>query len=95
MELTRPDLELQLSNSNMSPFLAIGLIVAKILLKGKNCLVGFNVLNRLQIEETEIGLKIPIELKEKSIEEIVKLLLEQNLSEEEIISKLKLIESTS
>jgi hypothetical protein len=95
MDLTRSELELQLAKNNMSPFLAIGLIVGNILLKNKNCLVGFNVLNRLQIEDTEIGLKIPIELKEKSLEEKIKLLLDQNLSEEDIIAKLKLIESMS
>jgi len=79
-----------LESGDMTPILAIGTIVTKELLEYKKCLVGFNLLGELQINNTTEELGVPVEFKNMDQITLAKKLVAMNLPDELII---KIMES--
>jgi len=89
-KLTIEVLEQALESGDFTPILAIGTIITKELLEHKKCLVGFNLLGELQIDNTTEELGIPVEFKSMDQITLAKKLVAMNLPDELII---KIMES--
>jgi hypothetical protein len=89
--LTKRLIEEALENSDLTPLLAIGTIVAKEAMANNSCLVGFNLLDELQIEKSNHALTIPIDYKSMSPTSLAKVLLDKGASEETILKILEIV----
>ncbi len=89
-KLTKELIETSLEKGDMTPFLAIGTIVAKELLQNSMCLVGFNCLEELQVATDNVkDILLPEELKHLSQTELARELVRLGLTDDKILSILE------